>query len=110
MQTKCNAPSTAWPAKWPRPGLALVHAAYPADRRLVLTAHKACRLLRADLAGALWFVDCDTHPASSGGPVFVEKDGGLALAAIMLGTAGPAANVALPGSEWKDVALGVGCP
>ena len=92
------------------PGLRLVHAAYAADRRYVLSAHFDCRLLRADLGGPFWFNDCDTHPASSGGPLFVRMDGTLRLAAIMLGGGGPAANTALPISEWKDLARDTGCP
>ena len=66
-------------------GLRLVHAAYPADRRFVLSADYHCHLLRSDLEGPLWFNDCDTHPASSGGPLFTRIDGALKLAAIMLG-------------------------
>ena len=33
------------------PGLPLVHAAYPADRRFVLSAHFDCHLLRSDVEG-----------------------------------------------------------
>ena len=93
-----------------QPGLGLVHAAYPADRRFALTAHFDCHLLRSDLEGPLWFNDCDTHPASSGGALFTRMDGVLRLAAIMLGTADRISNVALPISEWKDLARNSGCP
>ena len=94
----------------PRPGLRLVHAAYPGDRRFVLTAHFNCHLLRADLAGPIWFNDCDTHPASSGGPVFAEVNGQLKLAAIMLGMGGRISNMALPISEWIALVQDNGCP
>ena len=93
-----------------QPGLGLVHAAYPADRRFALTAHFDCHLLRSDLEGPLWFNDCDTHPASSGGALFTRMDGVLRLAAIMLGTADRISNVALPISEWKELARNSGCP
>lgn len=92
-----------------QPGLRLVHAAYPADRRFVLTAHFNCHLLHADLVGPLWFNDCDTHPASSGGPLFTQTDGTLRLAAIMLG-GDKHLNAALPISEWKHLTDESGCP
>ncbi len=69
----------------PKPGLRLVHVAYPADHRFLPWAHFDCHLLRSDLQKPLWFNDCDTHVGSSGGPVFVEQDGTYKLAAIMLG-------------------------
>jgi len=94
----------------PHPGLRLVHAAYPADRRFALSAHFDCHLLRSDLEGPLWFNDCDTHPASSGGPLFARMDGMLKLAAIMLGMGERISNVALPISEWKDLARNSVCP
>jgi protease YdgD len=93
-----------------QPGLRLVHAAYPADRRFVLMAHFNCHLLRSDLESRLWFNDCDTHPASSGGPLFTEMDGAFRLTAIMLGNAARSYNVALPISEWIDVTRNSGCP
>ena len=85
----------------PRPGLNLVHAAYAADRRFLLSAHHNCRLLRADLVGPLWFIDCDTHQSSSGGPVFTVSQGRHELAAILIGgLPGRKANIAVPISEW----------
>ena len=80
----------------PRAGLSLVHAAYPADRRLVLSAHFGCQLLHADLKPALWFNDCDTHPASSGGPLLAKVDGVLQLVAIMVAAGNGSPNVAVP--------------
>ena len=53
----------------------LVHASYPADRRYMLTAHFGCRLLERNQD--LWLTDCDTTAASSGGPVFVQRNGNL---------------------------------
>ena len=50
--------------------LFLVHPSYPADRRYLLTGHFGCRLLARDQG--LWFTDCDTHAASSGGPVLIH--------------------------------------
>ena len=92
------------------PGLPLVHAAYPADRRFVLSAHFDCHLLRSDVEAPLWFNDCDTHPASSGGPVFTRIDGTLKLVAIMLGAGGHIYNVALPISKWIDLTRDTACP
>ncbi len=88
----------------PRSGLNLVHAAYSADRRFLLSAHHNCRLLRADLVGPLWFVDCDTHQSSSGGPVFTNSEGRHELAAILIGgLPGRKANIAVPISEWVSL-------
>jgi protease YdgD len=78
------------------PGLSLIHAAYPADRRYVLSAHFGCRLLGVERDPQLWLNDCDTHPASSGGPVLTEVDGKLQLAAVMVAAGNGGANVAVP--------------
>jgi hypothetical protein len=86
----------------------LVHASYPADRRYMLTAHFGCRLLARDQD--LWFTDCDTTAASSGGPVFVQRDGSLRLAAIMVGVAGTSGSVAVPIATWIDAVARRDCP
>jgi protease YdgD len=89
--------------------LALVHASYSADRRYRLTAHFGCRLLAQDQD--LWFTDCDTNAASSGGPVFIQSEHGtLKLAAIMVGLIRESASVAVPNRNWSDVATKPGCP
>jgi V8-like Glu-specific endopeptidase len=58
----------------------------------------------------LWHIDCDTHPASSGGPLLARIDGALKLVAIMIGTRGHVSNVALPISRWKVLARDTACP
>jgi protease YdgD len=78
------------------PGLSLIHAAYPADRRFALSAHFGCRLLQSDLSPPLWFTDCDTHPASSGGPLLAKVDGALRLVAIMVAAGNGSPNIAVP--------------
>ena len=83
------------------PGLSLVHAAYPADRRHVLSAHFGCQLLHSGLKPPLWFSDCDTHPASSGGPLLTEIGGVLQLAAIMVAAGKRTSNVAVPITTQK---------
>jgi V8-like Glu-specific endopeptidase len=82
--------------------IALVHASYPSDRRYVLSGHIGCHLLAQDQN--LWFTDCDTHAASSGGPVFIQKQDGLKLAAIMVGVAKQSYSIAVPITDWIDVA------
>ena len=79
-----------------RPGLALIHAAYPADRRRVLSGHFGCKLLQADQDPPLWFSDCDTHPASSGGPLLTEEGGTLRIVGIMVAAGNGSPNVGLP--------------
>lgn len=90
------------------PGESLVHAAYPSDRRYQLLAHVGCRLLRPNRPVPIWLNDCDTHPASSGGPVFVEENGDLRLAAVMVG-AGRRNNTALPIAVWQELLDGKDC-
>jgi protease YdgD len=92
-----------------QPGLLLVHAAYGADRRFTLSAHFHCHLM-ADVRRPFWFNDCDTHPGSSGGPLFLKVDGALRLAAIMLAVNAPRNNLALPVSEWIDLTRHSECP
>ncbi len=94
----------------PHPGLWLVHAAYPSDRRLVLSAHFGCQLLHADLKPPLWFNDCDTHPASSGGPLLAEVDGVLQLVAIMVAAGNGSPNVAVPISRQNKSTPDSACP
>jgi hypothetical protein len=88
--------------------LPLVHASYAADRRYRLTGHFGCHLL---VRGQdLWLTDCDTHAASSGGPVFVQKKEDLQLAAIMVGVATESASIAVPASSWLDLLAKRDCP
>jgi V8-like Glu-specific endopeptidase len=69
-----------------------------------------CRLLRTGYEGRLWFNDCDTHPASSGGPLFITKDSVLKLAAIMVASGRRTENVALPTSGWRALVANNRCP
>jgi protease YdgD len=85
----------------------LVHASYPADRRYLLSADFECRLLGEE--PRLWRTDCDTHGASSGGPVLARMDGVLKLAAVMVGSAEGGFTVAVPISEWIDLARNSEC-
>ena len=87
--------------------ISLVHAAYPADRRYVLTGQFGCHLIERDQS--LWLTDCDAHPASSGGPVFIQRKEGLKLAAIMVGV-GPSGSVAVPIANRLDVLGARHCP
>ena len=89
------------------PDTSLIHAAYPADRRYVLTAQFGCHLVTQDKN--LWLTDCDARPASSGGPLFIQRDDGLKLAAIMVGVA-HSGSVAVPIPNWIDMSVARGCP
>jgi V8-like Glu-specific endopeptidase len=88
--------------------ISLTYAAYPADRRYVLTAQFGCHLVTK--GEDLWRTDCDARPGSSGGPVFIEGENGPRLAAIMVG-AGPSGSVAVPIASWvDDIAEARNCP
>jgi protease YdgD len=85
----------------PPPGLRLTHVAYPADHRFMPWVHFDCRLLRSD--ADLWLNDCDTHPGSSGGPIFTRTDGIYRMAAVMLGGWERTYNIAMPASKWRGL-------
>jgi protease YdgD len=88
--------------------LSLVHASYAADRRYRLTGHFGCHLLGRE--DGLWFTDCDTHAASSGGPVFIRGERDLRLVAVMVGVVKDLASIAVPARSWIDVAAKRNCP
>jgi protease YdgD len=94
----------------PKPGLRLTHVAYPADHRFEPYVHWNCRLLRSDLVDGLWFNDCDTHPGSSGGPLFTRTGETYRVAAIMLAGGERLYNIALPDSRWLDLTRNGNCP
>jgi protease YdgD len=91
------------------PGLSLIYAGYPADRRYVLSAHFGCRLLSVERDPPLWLHDCDTQPASSGGPVLTKVGGELQLAAVNIAS-GDDANVAVPIAGQAELARDDTCP
>ncbi len=92
-----------------RGDLDLVHAAFPLDHRYALTAHFNCPLKKVE-DGPLWRTECDTHPASSGGPVFVDVGGKLELGAVMVGAIPHQASFAVPVSDWADLVRDASCP
>lgn len=93
-----------------RPGLPLVHVAYPMDHRFMPWAHVGCQLLLRDPDVPIWYNDCDTYPGSSGGPLFVSTDGTLRLLAIMVGAGDDTPNIALPISTWLELTRDTNCP
>jgi protease YdgD len=91
------------------PGLWLTYAGYPADRRYVLSAHVGCQLLSVGHDPLLWLHDCDTQPASSGGPVLTKVDGKFELAAVNIGS-GDDFNLAVPIAGQAELARDDSCP
>jgi protease YdgD len=92
-----------------RRGSRIVHASYPADRRYLLSADFHCRLVRP--LGQIWLTDCDTHAASSGGPVFARiPDGTLKLAGIMVGVIEHRFTMAIPSLVWSELTQNSNCP
>jgi len=92
----------------PSSNISLVHASYAANRRYVLSGHFGCHLLAQDRA--LWLTDCDTHAASSGGPVFVQSKDDLKLAAVMVGVTKGSVSIAVPAQNWADIGAKRSCP
>jgi protease YdgD len=89
----------------------LIHAAYAADRRYALSAHFGCRIVGISRSASLWFTNCDTHPASSGGPLLLKDGNDLNIAAIMLGASSRHdVTVALPIARLRRPILETACP
>ena len=91
------------------PGLWLTYAGYPADKRYMLSAHFGCRLLSVEHDPLLWRHDCDTLPASSGGPVLTKVDNKFELAAVNIAAADDF-NVAVPIAGQVELARDNSCP
>jgi protease YdgD len=91
------------------PGLWLTYAGYPADRRYMLSAHFGCQLISVAHEPLLWLHDCDTQPASSGGPMLIKVDGQLQLAAVNIGS-GSEDNIAVPIAGRLELARDDTCP
>jgi len=88
-------------------GLPLTYPSYPADRRFLLSADRGCRLVsRRD---EIWGTSCDSHPGSSGGPILVEQDGEMRVAAVMVGGIERLLTLAVPITGWKDLSLDATC-
>ncbi len=88
--------------------LLLSHPSYPRDSRYALFAHTDCRL-RGRKHG-LWLTDCDTTPASSGGPVLVRVGTKFQLGAVMSGFVPGKFTVAVPVSRWTGLLQKQTCP
>ncbi len=89
-------------------GLPLVHPAYAADRRFLLSGDFTCRLISGE--DGVWGTSCDTHGGSSGGPILVKEGDEYHLAAVMVGSFQRLMTFAVPISVWNDLSLDEGCP
>ena len=92
----------------PQSGLELIQAAYSADRRYALSAHFECLLRLINHETGLWFTNCDSHPASSGGPFLVQVDDKLKIAAI-LSASNRFRSIGVPISKWLPLVKGPSC-
>jgi protease YdgD len=91
------------------PGTGLVHAGYGSDRRYMLSADRACKVMRIEDGVAA--TTCDSRAGSSGGPVFADEAGELKLAAVLVGTLRKTeATLAVPVGEWEGLPLDGSCP
>lgn len=89
-------------------GVPLVHAAYPSDRRFLLSGDFTCQLISK--RDRVWGTSCDTHPGSSGGPILVNQGHEYHLAAVMVGGVQRKVTLAVPISAWINLSLDSGCP
>ena len=93
-------------------GQRVVYASYPFDKRFVLTIDNECKVTQ-DLDG-LVATDCAGRPGGSGGPLLVEANGTLGIAAVVVAISGndPAnpITLAVPLNSWRDLPLAASCP
>jgi hypothetical protein len=70
--------------------------------------HRNCEVL----ARAPGFVetDCDTHEASSGGPIIVETPTGMKIVGLLVGVKAEAASLAYTMDAWPALPLTTECP
>jgi protease YdgD len=87
----------------------LTHASYPADRRHMLSGHFGCRLTEKT-DERLWITDCDSHPGSSGGPILIQYEAELSLAALLVGGSMRSDSIALPIGKWVNHPANRTCP
>ena len=64
-------------------GMKVTHAAYPGDRRFILSLHAGCEVLNAN--ADFIATDCDTHAGSSGGPLILVTESKLKIIAVLSG-------------------------
>lgn len=92
-----------------KPGEAVIHAAYPAERRYVLNADKGCKMISA--GQGLVETSCDSSPGSSGGPLLVNDSGTMKIAGVLVSSAyKDKATLAVALSEWPNMPLDTTCP
>ena len=89
-------------------GVAVTHAAYPADRRFILSVHGNCKVL--DRNAGFIATDCDTHAGSSGGPLLLEQGGKLQVIAVLSGVVAETASIFIPLSNWPGLPRDGRCP
>ena len=79
----------------------LTSAGYARDRPFLLATDSTCKPLKSNKS--LWLTDCDTNYGGSGGPVIVQENDELRVAAIMIGSAKKRFSIAVPISVWRDL-------
>lgn len=82
-------------------GIPVTHAGYGRDRKLLLTAHRDCRV--KGVRDGLLFTDCDTNHGGSGGPVLARDGDGYRLVATMAGVIEGRYSVAVGLSRWRNL-------
>jgi protease YdgD len=89
-------------------GSALLHASYPADKRMMLMAQTSCGV--AGKSGDLIATDCDAVAGSSGGPMLVKEDGELRVAGVMAASTQSNVNLMVPVTVWPNLPREAKCP
>lgn len=79
----------------------LTSAGYARDRPFLLATDSTCTPLKS--SKSLWLTDCDTNYGGSGGPVIVQENDELRVAAVMIGSAQKRYSIAVPIAVWENL-------
>ena len=85
----------------------VAHAGYGRDRPYLLSVHKDCRILSSSENVVL--TNCDSNFGQSGGPILIEQDGKVKIAAIMSRVMERLANWAVSIGSVRKLAEDTSC-
>lgn len=91
-----------------RVGTAVAHAAYPVDRRYILSVVENCKVLARD--AQLLATDCDSNAGSSGGPLLETGPDGISVIAVLTALVPGEASIFVPVTNWPDLPIEGTCP
>ncbi|MEJ8475557.1 trypsin-like serine peptidase [Roseibium algae] len=79
----------------------LMAAGYHRDRRYLPSLDPACHIIRE--VSDSWVTDCIVKQGGSGGPVFIQENNELKIAAVVSATNGTDKSIAVPRKQWQSL-------